>query len=196
MREGVVKRDTRETKIDVKLVLDGKGNVTSDTGVAFFDHMITGMARHGLFDLELVCKGDLEVDDHHTIEDCGIALGTAIAKAVGDKKGICRFGQFILPMDDALVLCAVDLSGRPYLGYDLVFSGEKMGQMDTAMVREFFYAVSYSAGMNIHLKMLSGENDHHVAEAAFKAFGKALAQAVSKEKRLDGEVWSTKGTLA
>ncbi|MCR4891223.1 MAG: imidazoleglycerol-phosphate dehydratase HisB [Lachnospiraceae bacterium] len=187
-------RKTKETDISLTLNLDGSGRGEIDTGVGFFDHMLNGFSRHGLFDLSLSCKGDLEVDDHHTIEDCGIVLGEAIQEAIGDKAGISRFGHFILPMDDALVLCAIDLSGRPYLSYDLSFHTERCGQMGTDMAREFFYAISYSAAMNLHLKQLSGHNDHHIMEAAFKAFAKALDMAVSPDPRVKG-VLSTKGVL-
>lgn len=190
-----VKRTTKETDIAVKLNLDGSGECRIDSGIPFFDHMLNGFARHGLFDLELVCDGDLEVDSHHTIEDCGIVLGEAIRKAVGDKKAIRRFGSFILPMDETLVLCAVDLSGRPYLNYNVEFTVPSLGLMDTEMVREFFYAVSYSAAMNLHIKQLDGVNNHHIAEACFKAFGKALDEAVSYDARLGDAVWSTKGSL-
>ncbi len=187
-------RTTKETDISVKLELDGSGKSDIDTGVAFFDHMLDGFARHGLFDLEVRCRGDIEVDCHHTVEDCGIVLGTAIAEAVGDKKGIKRFGNFILPMDDALVLSAIDLSGRPYLDFRLDFKNEKCGAMETDLFREFFYALSYSAMMNIHIQKLAGENDHHIAEAAFKSFAKSLDMAVSFDERITG-VLSTKGTL-
>ncbi len=193
-RTGKVVRKTKETDITAEIELDGSGKSGIGTGIGFFDHMLEGFAKHGLFDLDLSCKGDLQVDGHHTIEDCGIVLGEAIREAAGDKKGICRFGHFILPMDEALVLCAVDLSGRPYLAYDLEFPQEMCGEMDMAMVREFFYALSYSAGMNIHLKMLSGSNSHHIAEAAFKAFAKALAMALQKDPRIT-DVLSTKGSL-
>ena len=194
MRTAEKSRDTKETKIYEKINLDGNGNSEIDTGIGFFDHMLNGFARHGLFDLSVHAKGDLEVDSHHTIEDTGIVLGQAILEAIGDKAGIKRYGHFILPMDETLALCAVDLSGRPYLNYDAEFTSDKMGGMDTEMVREFFYAVSYSAMMNIHLKILDGINDHHKAEALFKAFGKALDMAVSEEPRMK-EVWSTKGSL-
>lgn len=193
-RKACVKRDTKETQIALTLDLDGSGIARLETGVHFFDHMLDGFARHGLFDLQVQCQGDVEVDCHHSIEDCGIVLGNAIKEAVGDKKGICRYGYFILPMDEALVLCAVDLSGRPYFVYDAQFSGEKCGQMDTQMAREFFYAVSYAAGMNLHLKVLYGENDHHIMEAMFKAFGKALDMAVRFDSRIT-DVLSTKGAL-
>ena len=156
--------------------------------------MLDGFARHGLFDLNVRVKGDIEVDSHHTIEDTGIVLGQAIAKALGDKAGIRRYGYFILPMDETLALAAIDLSGRPYLKYQADFTADRLGSMDTEMVREFFYAVSYSAGMNLHLKIMEPGNNHHMAEALFKAFGKALDMAVSDEPRMQ-EVWSTKGSL-
>lgn len=194
-RKAKVERKTRETDIVCSLNLDGTGVYDIDTGVGFFDHMLAGFARHGLFDLTLRCKGDLEVDCHHTIEDCGIVLGTALKEAVGDKKAIGRFGQAILPMDEALILCAVDLSGRPYYQSDLAFTAERIGDMDTEMVREFFYAVSYGAMINLHFHMFTGANNHHIAECAFKAFGKALDMATRREDRLEGGVWSTKGLL-
>lgn len=193
-RIAVVTRKTGETDIRIFLNLDGTGKADIDTGIGFFDHMLNSFARHGLFDLEVSVKGDLEVDSHHSIEDTGIVLGQAIKKAVGQKKGIQRFGNFILPMDETLVLCALDLSGRPYLREDLKFSVSKVGDFDTEMVHEFFYAVSYSAEMNLHLKMLDGQNNHHIIEAAFKAFAKALDQAVSYDARIT-DVLSTKGTL-
>jgi imidazoleglycerol-phosphate dehydratase len=185
---------TKETDIDLTLNLDGSGKCVADTGIGFFDHMLDGFARHGLFDLQVKVKGDLHVDSHHTIEDTGIVLGSAIKEALGDKAGIRRYGSFLLPMDDALVMCAVDLSGRPYFSSHLQFAAPMVGTMQTEMVREFFYAVSYSAGMNLHFKQLDGINDHHVMEAAFKAFAKALDEASSFDPRIDG-VWSTKGTL-
>ena len=187
-------RYTSETSIEIQLNLDGSGITQIDTGVGFFDHMLDGFARHGLFDLSVKCDGDLQVDDHHTIEDTGIVLGQAIAKAVGDKKGIARYGSMILPMDEALVLCSLDLCGRPYLSYDAHFQGEKMGEMSTQMVKEFFYAVSYSAMMNLHMKVLTPGNDHHVCEAMFKAFGKALDMAVQIDPRIT-DVLSTKGVI-
>ena len=165
-----------------------------DTGIGFFDHMLEGFSRHGFFDLKLQVKGDLHVDSHHTIEDTGIVLGHAIAEALGDKAGMKRYGYFILPMDETLALGAVDLSGRPYLNFQAEFTVPSLGTMDTEMVREFFYAVSYSAAMNLHLKILDAGNNHHMAEALFKAFGKALDLAVSEEPRIS-EVWSTKGSL-
>ncbi|MBP3913071.1 MAG: imidazoleglycerol-phosphate dehydratase HisB [Lachnospiraceae bacterium] len=194
MRTAHVTRVTKETDIDLTLNLDGSGKCEADTGIGFFDHMLDGFARHGLFDLQVKVMGDLHVDSHHTIEDTGIVLGSAIKEALGDKAGIRRYGSFLLPMDDALVMCAVDLSGRPYFSSNLQFAAPMVGTMQTEMVREFFYAVSYSAGMNLHFKQLDGINDHHVMEAAFKAFAKALDEASSFDPRIEG-VWSTKGTL-
>lgn len=193
-RTAEVTRTTKETDIFLSLNLDGQGKAEISTGVGFFDHMLNGFARHGLFDLKCQVTGDLEVDCHHTIEDTGIVLGNAIAQAAGDKKGIVRYGSSILPMDEALILCALDLSGRPYYVSDVVFPTERMGEMDTQMVREFFYAVSCSAGMNLHFRMLSGENSHHIAEGMFKAFAKALSIAVSTDPRIV-DVLSTKGSL-
>ena len=161
-RTATIKRKTSETDIELTLDIDGNGSANIDTGIGFFDHMLNSFARHGFFNLDVKAIGDIIVDSHHTIEDTGIVLGKAIAKALGDKEGIERFGSFMLPMDDALVLCAIDLSGRPYLSFDMNFTTEKVGYMDTEMVKEFFYAVSYSAGMNIHLKQISGENNHHL----------------------------------
>lgn len=193
-RTAHITRDTKETQITVRLDLDGTGKSKLDTGIGFFDHMLDGFARHGLFDLDIACSGDLKVDCHHTIEDTGIVLGSVIKEAVGDKNGICRYGSSILPMDEALVLCALDLSGRPYFVYDAQFHGERCGQMDTQMAKEFFYAVSYAAGMNLHIRVLSGDNDHHIMEAMFKAFAKALDQATVRDERITG-VLSTKGVL-
>ena len=193
-RIGSCVRNTKETQIELEINLDGSGEAAVDTGIPFFDHMLNGFARHGLFDLRVRVKGDLEVDCHHTVEDTGIVLGEAIAQALGDKAGIKRYGSFLLPMDVTLALCAIDLSGRPYLKYDVCFTTEQIGTLDTEMIREFFYAVSYSAAMNLHVKILDGINNHHMAEALFKAFGKALDAATMEEPRLSG-VWSTKGTL-
>ena len=187
-------RKTKETDITLSLNLDGKGEAKIDTGVGFFNHMLEGFARHGFFDLDVKVTGDLEVDCHHTIEDAGIVLGTVIKKALGDKKGIRRFGSCILPMDETLVLCAIDLSGRPYLVFDAAFTSERVGDMDTEMVKEFFYAVSYTAGMNLHIKVLEGGNQHHMIEAMFKAFARALDEAVSFDPRIK-DVLSTKGSL-
>lgn len=194
MRESTVERNTTETKIKIGLNIDGSGRSNIDTGIGFFDHMLEGFAKHGLFDLNVKIDGDLKVDCHHSIEDCGIVLGQAIKEAVGDKKGIKRFGYFILPMDDALALVSIDLGGRPFLNFECDYSVEKCGDMETDMVREFFYAVSYSAMMNIHIKMLNGVNAHHMTEAIFKAFAKALDQATSFDDRIDG-VASTKGVI-
>ena len=193
-RVGVVSRKTNETDIQMELNLDGSGYAKVDTGIGFFDHMLVSFAKHGFFDLNCKVTGDLFVDSHHTIEDTGIVLGQTIAKALGDKKGIKRYGHFMLPMDEVLVLSAIDLSGRPYLNFDATFTCDKLGELDTEMVKEFFYAVSYSGAMNLHLKVLDGGNNHHMAEALFKAFGKALDMAVSEEPRMK-EVWSTKGSL-
>lgn len=195
IRTANINRKTKETDIAMKLNIDGTGVSSVDTGIGFFDHMLTGFSKHGFFDLTLQVKGDLEVDGHHTVEDTGIVLGSAIREAIGDKISIKRYGSFILPMDDALCLCAVDLCGRPYFAYDCEFSVERVGELDTELVKEFFYAVSYSAGMNLHIKMLDGSNAHHMIEAMFKAFGKSLDEATSYDERVKG-VLSTKGALA
>lgn len=187
-------RTTKETDISVTLNLDGTGKNEIDTGIGFFDHMLDGFARHGLFDLKVAVRGDLNVDCHHTIEDTGIVLGAAILKAIGDKAGIKRYVHFILPMDETLALCAIDLSGRPYLRFDAEFTADRLGEMDTEMVREFFYAMSYTGMMNLHLRIMDGENNHHKAEALFKSFGKALDMATQEEPRIK-EAWTTKGTL-
>ena len=193
-RYAQVHSKTNETDISLTLILDGNGKQDIATGIGFFDHMLSGFTRHGFFDLDLKVAGDLEVDCHHTIEDTGIVLGNAIREALGDKKGIKRFGGMILPMDETLVLCAIDLSGRPYFAFDAEFTTDRVGDMDTEMVREFFYAVSYSAGMNLHMKVLSGTNNHHIIEALFKAFGKALDDASSYDPRIT-DILSTKGSL-
>lgn len=187
-------RKTKETDISLHLNLDGTGSSSIHTGIGFFDHMLDGFARHGLFDLKVNVAGDLAVDCHHTIEDTGIVLGNAIKEAVGDKKGIWRYGSCILPMDETLVLCAVDLSGRPYLVFDGEFTTDRVGYMDTEMVKEFFYAISYTAGMNLHIRVLSGGNNHHMIEAMFKAFAKALDQATIIDPRIT-DILSTKGSL-
>lgn len=194
VRKAMVTRQTNETQIEITINLDGTGKVNIDTGIGFFDHMLNSFARHGLFDLEVKAKGDLYVDCHHLIEDTGIVLGEAIKKALGDKKSIKRYGSAILPMDEALILCAIDLSGRPYYSSDLHFTNQSVGYFDTAMVKEFFYAISYSVGMNLHFKMLSGDNDHHIIEGAFKAFAKALDSATIIDNRIE-DVLSTKGAL-
>ena len=193
-RTASVKRTTKETDIDLSIKIDGTGSTKVNTGIGFFDHMLTGFGKHGFFNLDVTVKGDLEVDGHHTVEDTGIVLGNAIKEAIGDKVGIKRFGYFILPMDDALVLCSLDLSGRQYFNFDFTFPTQMVGDFETELVREFFYAVSYSAGMNLHIKVLDGLNSHHIAEAMFKAFGKALDEACTKDERITS-VLSTKGSL-
>lgn len=193
-RKSSIDRKTSETTILLSLNLDGSGKGNFDTGIGFFDHMLNSFARHGFFDLDVKADGDLYVDCHHTIEDTGIVLGQAIKEALGDKRGIKRYGSVILPMDEALVLCAVDLSGRPYLVFDAEFSKDSVGYFDTEMVKEFFHAVSYTAGMNLHIKLLSGSNQHHIIEAMFKAFARALDEAVTVDSRIK-EVLSTKGSL-
>lgn len=193
-RQAEIERTTSETDIQLSLNLDGRGEADVDTGIGFFDHMLKSFAKHGLFDLTLKVKGDLIVDCHHTIEDVGIVLGEAIKKALGDKKSIRRYGDIMLPMDEALILCAIDLSGRPYLVFDAFFTADHVGYFDTQMVKEFFYAISYSAGMNLHLRQMSGENDHHIIEGMFKAFAKALDEACQRDYRIKS-VLSTKGSL-
>ncbi|MCI8524001.1 MAG: imidazoleglycerol-phosphate dehydratase HisB [Lachnospiraceae bacterium] len=193
-RTALIERNTKETQIKAVFEIDGTGKSRISTGIGFFDHMLDGFTRHGLFDFTLDVQGDLDVDGHHTVEDTGIVIGQAIREAIGDKEGIRRYGSFMLPMDDALCLCAIDLSGRPYFVFDCAFPAERVGSLDTELVREFFYAVSYSAGMNLHIKMLHGENTHHMIEAMFKAFAKALDMAVSYDERIAG-VLSTKGIL-
>lgn len=187
-------RTTKETRIEMLIDLDGSGKTDIHTGIGFFDHMLDGFARHGLFDLKVIVDGDLEVDDHHTIEDTGIVLGEVIKKALGDKQGISRYGSMLLPMDETLAMAACDLSGRPYFCYDAEFCHDRIGTLSTEMIREFFYAISYSAMMNLHLKIMYGSNDHHKAEALFKAFAKALDQATRPDSRIEG-VLSTKGSL-
>lgn len=193
-RMATVERKTKETDIALTLKLDGNGTSDIDTGIGFLNHMLEGFAKHGFFDLTCKVTGDLQVDGHHTVEDTGIVLGQAISQAVGDKKGIKRYGYFILPMDDALALCAVDLCGRPYLNFECEFTTPRVGYLDTELIKEFFYAVSYSAGMNLHIKMLSGSNNHHMIEAMFKAFAKALDMATGTDPRIT-DVLSTKGSL-
>lgn len=187
-------RTTKETDISLELNLDGSGKYEVDTGIGFFNHMLEGFTKHGFFDLKLTVSGDLEVDGHHTVEDTGIVLGQAIKEALGDKRKIVRYGSSILPMDDALVLCAIDLCNRPYFVYDAQFQVERVGSLEVELVREFFYAISYSAGMNLHLKVMDGHNAHHIIEAMFKAFAKALDAAVAYDERIEG-VLSTKGTV-
>ena len=193
-RSATVTRKTKETDIQIIFNIDGTGKGEISTGIGFFDHMLEGFTRHGFFDLKCKVEGDLQVDGHHTVEDTGIVLGQAIKEALDDKKGIRRFGQFLLPMDDVLVLCAIDLSGRPYYQSNVSFTTPSIGGLDTELIREFFYAVSYSAGMNLHFQLLAGENNHHIAEAMFKAFAKALDEATTKDPRIT-DVLSTKGSL-
>lgn len=193
-RVAEVTRKTQETDIKVSLNLDGTGTSNITTGIGFFDHMLQGFTKHGFYDMDVTVKGDLHVDGHHTVEDTGIVLGQAIYKALGDKKGIKRYGSMILPMDETLVMCAIDLCGRPYFVMDAEFAAPMVGDFDTQLVKEFFYAVSYSAAMNLHIKVLSGSNDHHKIEAIFKAFAKALDEASMMDPRIEG-VLSTKGAL-
>ncbi len=193
-RTSEISRTTKETDIQINLNIDGTGKYDISTGIGFFDHMLEGFTKHGFFDLTCKVKGDLNVDGHHSVEDTGIVLGNAIKEAIGDKSGIRRYGHFILPMDDALVLVAIDLCGRPYFNYDVKFDTPMIGDLDTELIREFFYAVSYSAGMNLHIKLLDGINGHHIAEAMFKTFAKALDMATGYDSRVDG-VLSTKGNL-
>ncbi len=194
IRQANITRKTNETDISLKFVLDGFGDSNINTGIGFFDHMLISFAKHGLFNLDVKATGDLIVDCHHTIEDVGIVLGEAIKKAAGDKKTIRRYGDIILPMDEALIMCAIDLSGRPYLVFEADFHSDRVGYFDTQMVKEFFYAVSYSAGINLHIRQLSGENDHHIIEGMFKAFAKTLDEATIKDARIKS-LLSTKGTL-
>lgn len=193
-RTATVARNTKETKITVSINIDGTGKSEINTGIGFFDHMLEGFAKHGLFDLKVTVEGDLNVDGHHTVEDTGIVLGQAIMQAIGDKKGIKRYGNMILPMDESLVLSAIDLCGRPYFVMDAEFTSPMVGDFDTQLVREFFYAVSYSAMMNIHLRVITGINDHHKIEAMFKAFAKSLDEATTFDPRIT-DVLSTKGAL-
>ena len=195
IRKASIHRQTGETDIRLSLQLDGTGKASIDTGIGFFDHMLDAFTRHGLFDMSVKVRGDLHVDGHHSVEDTGIVLGEAIRRAVGDKKGIRRYGYFILPMDEALVLCAVDLCGRPYFvmeGAD--FTAPMVGGFDTELVREFFYSISYGAMMNLHFRVLSGTNAHHIIEAMCKSFAKALDMATQRESRIE-DVLSTKGVL-
>ena len=193
-RAAEIRRTTGETDIQIRLELDGIGMANISTGIGFFDHMLDAFARHGFFDLDVSVKGDLDVDTHHSVEAAGIVLGQVIAKAVGDKRGIRRYGSFALPMDETLVLCSLDLSGRPYYSSDLVFGAERIGSFETETFHEFFLALANQAGMNLHFRLLGGTNSHHIAEAAFKAFAKALDEAVSYDPRIQ-DVLSTKGSL-
>ena len=195
MRKAQVTRKTAETDISVALDLDGTGSYDMKTGVGFFDHMLDQLARHSLIDMTVRCDGDLHIDDHHTVEDVGIAMGQALAKAVGDKAGIRRYGSCLLPMDDALVRAALDLSGRPFLVWNVEMTAPKIGSFDTELVREFFQALATHGGITLHVEALSGLNSHHIAEAAFKAVARALRDALETDPRRKGDVPSTKGML-
>ena len=195
MRSGKIKRKTAETEISVRLKLDGTGKYKINTGVGFFDHMLEQLARHSLIDLEIEANGDNHIDDHHTVEDTGIALGQALAQAVGDKVGINRYGWCLLPMDDTLIRTALDLSSRPFLYFDIDLPTEKIGDFDTELVREFFQALSTHAGITLHMEKLHGYNSHHIAEAAFKSFSKSLRVAIEKDPRNLKALPSTKGAL-
>ena len=196
MRSAHMKRTTAETDIALTLNLGGTGSCEINTGVGFLDHMLTLFARHGRFDLSVSCKGDTLVDDHHSVEDIGIALGEAFKEALGDKRGIVRYGSMLLPMDETLMLCAVDLSGRGMLRMKVDFPTEKIGTFDTELVKEFFIAFARCCGATLHFQQLDGENSHHIAEAMFKAFGRAMKQAVSIDEAHKDEIPSTKGVLA
>lgn len=193
-RKATVNRKTGETNISISLNLDGTGKAEIDTGIGFFDHMLNSFARHGFFDLKVKVDGDLYVDCHHTIEDVGIVLGQAIKEALGEKKSIKRYGSMMLPMDETLILCALDLSGRPYLVFDANFTTDRVGYFDTEMVKEFFYAITYTSGMNLHIKQMAGSNNHHIIEGMFKAFAKSLDEATMIDERIT-DVLSTKGSL-
>ena len=195
MRTSNIERKTAETEISLQLNLDGEGKSTVNSGCGFLDHMLTLFAAHGGFDLALTCKGDTYVDDHHTVEDIGICLGKAFAEALGEKRGIARYGDIILPMDEALILAAVDLSGRDYLGYALSVPTQKVGTFDTELVKEFFTAFTRESAITLHLKQLAGENSHHIIEGSFKAFGRALRQASTVDPDAADEIPSTKGVL-
>ncbi|MPM00902.1 Histidine biosynthesis bifunctional protein HisB [bioreactor metagenome] len=195
MRTAQISRTTAETAITLSLNLDGSGTSEIQSGIGFLDHMLSLFAKHGRFDLTLSCKGDTHVDDHHSAEDIGIALGESVSAALGDKRGIVRYGSEILPMDEALVLCAVDLSGRSCLRYSAQIPSQKIGTFDTELIQEFFLAFTRKAGLTLHLRQLDGENSHHIAEAMFKAFGRALSQAVKIDPLYADEIPSTKGVL-
>lgn len=195
MRIGAINRKTKETDIQLKLCLEGTGKADVNTGVGFLDHMLTLFASHGRFDLSLVCKGDLQVDCHHTVEDIGICLGKAFSEALGDMRGICRYGDIILPMDEALILCAADFSGRPYLGYMAELPAEKVGTFDTELVEEFLLAFVRNAGLTLHVQQLAGTNTHHIIEGIFKALGRTMRRCVAIDPQMAGEIPSTKGVL-
>ena len=195
MRQSTISRSTAETEITVEVNLDGTGAYDNNTGVGFFDHMLDQLARHSLIDMKITAKGDLHIDDHHTVEDVGIALGQALADALGDKRGIRRYGACLLPMDDALVRTALDLSARPFLIWNVDLPTSKIGNFDTELVREFFQALSTHGGITLHVDMLHGTNSHHIAEAAFKSVARALREAVEVDTRKSGDIPSTKGAL-
>jgi imidazoleglycerol-phosphate dehydratase len=195
MRKASLSRDTNETKITVSINLDGTGQSDIQTGIGFFDHMLDQLARHSMIDIEVMAKGDLHIDDHHTVEDCGIALGQALVAALGDKRGIRRYGHFALAMDDAQIRCALDLSARPYLVWNMPFPTAQIGTFDTELVREFFQALATHGGITLHIDMIHGINSHHIAEAAFKAVARALRDAVEPDPRRAGVIPSTKGSL-
>ena len=195
MKTATIIRKTAETDINLTLTLDGTGNSEINSGCGFLDHMLTLFAKHGKFDLTLTCKGDTWVDDHHTVEDIGIALGQAFHEALGDQRGICRYGDTVLPMDESLILTAVDLSGRSYLGYGLEIPTQKVGTFDTELVEEFFLGFVRNAQMNLHIRQLAGSNSHHIIEGAFKSVARSLRQAVSIDAAFAGEIPSTKGVL-
>lgn len=195
MRTSEIKRDTAETKIALSLNLDGTGESEINTGCGFLDHMLTLFAKHGRFDLKVDCDGDIDVDDHHTVEDIGICLGKAFNEALGDKKGIIRYGNFTLPMDEALIMCAVDISGRDYLAYRLEIPTEKVGTFDTELVEEFMLGFTRNAGLNLHIIQLSGTNSHHIIEGTFKCVARTLRQAVNIDEKFKDEIPSTKGVL-
>ena len=196
MRTAEIVRETAETSVRLTLALDGTGKHDIDTGVGFLDHMLTLLARHGRFDLTVRCRGDVQVDDHHSVEDIGICLGQAFKKALGDKRGICRYGDMLLPMDEALILSAADLSGRSFLVYELQIPTEKIGTFDTQLTEEFFTAFAANAGITLHIRQLSGKNSHHIVEGAFKSVARALRKAVAIDPDFSDEVPSTKGVLA
>ena len=195
MRTIQINRKSSETEIELSLNLDGSGTSNIDTGIGFLDHMFTLFARHGRFDLDIKCKGDIQVDDHHSTEDIGICLGLAFEEALGDMGGINRYANIILPMDESLILCAADISGRSYLGYDLSLPTEKVGSFDTELIEEFFLAFIRKSGITLHIKQLAGSNSHHIIEGTFKAFGRVMKTAVSIDPVLNGEIPSTKGVL-
>ncbi len=195
MRTSTIKRNTEETKIELSLNLDGKGESKIDTGCGFFDHMLTLFAKHSKIDLDVTCKGDINVDYHHTVEDIGIVLGKALLEALGDKKGINRYADTILPMDEALILTAIDISGRSYLGFNVTFSSQKIGDFDSELVEEFFMALVRSAEITLHIKKISGENSHHIAEGIFKSFARSLRAAVALDENFKDQLPSTKGVL-